>query len=84
MKYLIVQMSGCAFGCMNCRQPTRTRMYIYKNGKDAWSHFCFKCVQTATALAEIASWERVSTPPLGPIRVPASLAAIFALAGSSR
>lgn len=81
--YLVVQMQRTVFGCINCRQPTRTRMYIYRNGKDAWSHFCFKCLQTAVALADVAEWERVTTPQLRPMRMPRSVAAIFALAGSA-
>lgn len=63
-QYLFVQMSGCAYGCMNCRQPTRTRMYVYFGAdKSAWSHFCFRCSKTAVVLADLADWQRVTRPP---------------------
>lgn len=82
IQYLLIQMQRTAIGCMNCRQPTRTRMYVYIRDKTLWSHFCFTCSKTATGFAEIANWERVSEPPPYRGRVPPMLGAIMALANS--
>jgi hypothetical protein len=82
-QYLVCQANG-AVGCMNCRQPTRTRVWMYAGDKSGWWHFCFKCSQTAAALAEMAGYVRVDRPP--PARYSskfAMLGALAAMAGAS-